>query len=707
MKFVPTPKHVDQAVLKQDLEAFGRKLRLKWHFRNENNFVRNQFRPKSNFNPKDRDAAIEIYLSCLEEEILNIDTKRIKHNLTKEERQAIDSLRNDNSIIIKEADKGSAIVIWDRDDYLNEAKKQLGDDKVYEHLVGDVVSPLVKVIKESLAKIKRRGDIPKETLDYFLVKNPKLGRLYLLPKIHKRLHNVPGRPVISNSSYYTENISKFLDYHLQPLAQNVKSFIKDTNDFLKKINCLPPLSDNVILCTVDVVGLYPNIPHTYGLDALKQALNNRENQNISTESLLELAKCVLENNIFEHNENFYRQKQGTAMGTKMAPSYAILAMSKFEEMFLESCQQKPQVWWRYIDDIFLLWEHGEESLKHFLKHLNSVHPTLKFTADYSTEQINFLDVNVRRVGNKLATDLYVKPTDTHQFLDATSCHPGHCKTSIPYSQALRINRICSETADFDKRCNELETWLIKRGYSERLVRRKVLDARAISRNDLLFRIKGDREDKLTFNLTYHPSFQIIYKVLRKLHVILKSDKFHKEVFQDIPTVGFRNGKSLKDMLVRAKVPQLKHSKGSSMGCQNNRCGVCQYVKSTSEFADQKGKLYNIRTPELNCNSQNVVYLLNCKVCSAQYVGSCTTKFRLRFNNYKSCNKHHLEKNVPQQNLHNHFDQPGHNGFSDFEFILIDQGDNEISVRKREKFWQHKLNTFLPHGLNDCEVLVPT
>ena len=70
-----------------------------------------------------------------------------------------------------------------------------------------------------------------DTLEFFEVQNPKLGRFYLLPKIHKRLRNVPGRPVISNSGYFTENISAFLDFHLQPLAKLVKSYIKDTNDF--------------------------------------------------------------------------------------------------------------------------------------------------------------------------------------------------------------------------------------------------------------------------------------------------------------------------------------------------------------------------------------------------------------------------------------------------------------------------------------------
>ena len=88
-------------------------------------------------------------------------------------------------------------------------------------------------MKKCLLEINKRGDISKETLHYFLVDNPRLGRFYMLPKIHKRLFDVPGRPVISNSGYFTENISAFVDYHLQPLARQVKSYIKDTNDFLR------------------------------------------------------------------------------------------------------------------------------------------------------------------------------------------------------------------------------------------------------------------------------------------------------------------------------------------------------------------------------------------------------------------------------------------------------------------------------------------
>ena len=151
---------------------------------------------------------------------------------------------------------------------------------------------------KALEIIRLRGEFPKDTLDYFLVKDPKSARFYLLPKIHKRLHDVPGRPVILNCGYYTENISLFLDYHLQPLAQKVKSYIKDTNHFKNRLRSLGKLPQGAILCTADVVGLYPNIPHSEGLTSLRRVLEMRNNKQISSGTFIELAEIVLKNNIF-------------------------------------------------------------------------------------------------------------------------------------------------------------------------------------------------------------------------------------------------------------------------------------------------------------------------------------------------------------------------------------------------------------------------
>ena len=151
------------------------------------------------------------------------------------------------------------MIVWDREDYIKEVTKQLEDKEVYMEVPNDS-SALVSTIFKSLEKIRKRGDFSLGTLNYFFVKDPKFAKFYLLPKIHKRLYNVPGRPVISNCGFYAENISSFLDFHLQPLAQKVKPYIKDTNHFLGKIKELGQLPEGTILCTVDAVGLYPNIP---------------------------------------------------------------------------------------------------------------------------------------------------------------------------------------------------------------------------------------------------------------------------------------------------------------------------------------------------------------------------------------------------------------------------------------------------------------
>ena len=78
-----------------------------------------------------------------------------------------------------------------------------------------------------------------------------------------------------------------------------------------------------------------------------------------------------------------KQKRGTAIGTKFAPPYIILLVAELEENIIKESEYKPYLWCRYIDDIFLLWEHGENKLKTFIHKINEVHTTIKFTAEWS------------------------------------------------------------------------------------------------------------------------------------------------------------------------------------------------------------------------------------------------------------------------------------------------------------------------------------
>ena len=277
-----------------------------------------------------------------------------------------------------------------------------------------------------------------------------LGKMYLSPKIHKRLSDVPGRPVISNCGMPAEKVSEFLDYELKPVMQKGKSYVRDSGHFLKKIKNISTLPENVILVTADVVGLYPSTPYQVGLSTLKEALENRSVKKIPTENLIKMAEFVLKNNVFEFNSKVFQQISGTAIGTKFAPPYACIYMDRVEQDFLETQELQPLLWLRYIDDTFFIWTHAKEELKKFMEKFNNFTPNLRFTYESCEKSISFLDLIITVSEQKLKTTLHIKSTDRHQYLHYTPSHPEHTKRSVVFIQTLRINRLCSEENDFKK-----------------------------------------------------------------------------------------------------------------------------------------------------------------------------------------------------------------------------------------------------------------
>ena len=181
-----------------ELEAFGRMQCLKWHFLNENKDIHRQM---SKVNPRNKDADTGLYLSSLKEKLIKVEVPKDKfNNLTNSERKALYDLKNDENFEIKSTDKSATAVVWDREDYIIKAEKQLGDEEVYEEVFNDA-APLLKTINAAIGKISKWDDLKRDNSDYFIMKDPKFARFYLLHKIHKRLHNVLGRPVVTNSGH--------------------------------------------------------------------------------------------------------------------------------------------------------------------------------------------------------------------------------------------------------------------------------------------------------------------------------------------------------------------------------------------------------------------------------------------------------------------------------------------------------------------------
>ena len=138
-----------------------------------------------------------------------------------------------------------------------------------------VISKQTTKITKYVKDLFKFGDIDYKTLQYLIPPSPpRTPIFYLSPKIHKPGN--PGRPIISGCDSPTDRLSSFIDFHLKPLCNTLPSYIKDTNHFLQTIFDLDtPLPPNTIVATIDVKSLYTNIPHTEGINAVLEALDNK------------------------------------------------------------------------------------------------------------------------------------------------------------------------------------------------------------------------------------------------------------------------------------------------------------------------------------------------------------------------------------------------------------------------------------------------
>ena len=135
--------------------------------------------------------------------------------------------------------------------------------------------------------------------------------------------------------------------------------------------------------TADVSALYSNIPLEEGMSKFKEALDNpklRPQPNLPTSFLITLLSFVLFFNVFIFNGQHFLQLIGTAMGTRVAPTFACIFMGWLEVKILSTwLGTRPYLWKRYIDDIFFLWYGTEEELLRFIQDCNTSHETIKFT----------------------------------------------------------------------------------------------------------------------------------------------------------------------------------------------------------------------------------------------------------------------------------------------------------------------------------------
>ena len=154
---------------------------------------------------------------------------------------------------------------------------------------------------------------------------------------------------------------------------------------------IPP---DVLLVMMDVTSLHTNIPNVDGEDACSKFLNDHCVADVSTDVLCSLTSFTVTHNNFVFDDHSYLQTSGTAMGTKMAPCFANIFMASIEQTFIDNLPLTPLFYVQFINDIFMIWAHGNEELEQFTTRANSssTHPSIKFTTEISSTSLPFLDV---------------------------------------------------------------------------------------------------------------------------------------------------------------------------------------------------------------------------------------------------------------------------------------------------------------------------
>lgn len=582
--FVPATNIVDKTQLEKDIVRFERKLQIHHFFKNKDEDetiekpmdIRRTMIPVSNWWPKNLNSSITEFCNDIKGEIMSLAKTKIHPNLTTKELQALKTLKKDSNIIIKPADKGGGIAVMNTIDYISKIDEMLNDELVYDKITKDDSTDVKIRADKLLSLLQEEGYISAKQLKFLTDFQPRTPLFYGLPKLHKA--NTPLRPVVSQINGPTSMVNLLVDKYLAVAESKIPNILQDTTAFLQLIDRYSVVEEGDFLVTMDVVGLYTNIPHEEGINWVTEFYtetldywHNEELKPIPPDWLAALMKFILNNCNFEFNSRLFKQKYGTTMGARFSVKFANIYMHKFfEKFFKQYIFLKPEFLGRLIDDVFTIWRKGESSLQLLLKKLNEFHNSIKFTMEYSQQEVHFLDTVIYIVDKRIHSKVYTKPTDKKQFLFFSSCHPQHVMRAIPYAQSIRYRRNTSLNAVFFESLETLKLQFLNRGYPKKLVQSEI-DRCALLPRSATLSYRSEVEKKSKFELIlkgrsflpliviYHDQFRnaAISKIIKKYWFkLFNRNKALQNSFEnEFPMVIFKRGKTLGSVLTSAKLNQ--------------------------------------------------------------------------------------------------------------------------------------------------------
>lgn len=295
---------------------------------------------------------------------------------------------------------------------------------------------------------------------YLKVDRPRYPCFYTLLKIQQDLPFPPGRPIVSGIGGPTERMSQFVDIFLQPIVVNLPSYIRDTGHILSILGDIM-WDPGMIMVTLDVVSLYTSIWNELGVKAISHFLAKRTASLWEhMQMLLAMTEVILQNIFFLFKEDWFRQTQGIAMGSRFSPAYANLFMGWLEEVMIwgpGGCHWNEHIlyWGHFIDDCFMIWTGSGVELQGFCGYLNDNDVNIRLTTHFSTTSVVFLDVELYIKDNQIHSRMYRKPTSCNSLLHAASAHPRHQIKAIPMGRWLEPDKIVVRSLTL---CCVYRTW---------------------------------------------------------------------------------------------------------------------------------------------------------------------------------------------------------------------------------------------------------
>lgn len=400
------------------------------------------------------------------------------------------------------------------------------------------VDPTMNFLKNINNAINKTSNIINKYQKYHskMIK-PSAPKITGLPKIHKQ--DRPIRPLINFTTSPAYKIAKYMNKWLNDNINIVNDFsVKNNLELVDKI-ISTKIPTNAKLVSFDVTNMYSNIPIAETIKITQELLIINKIDSKKIDEAINLLNIITNQNYFQHENLFYNQKDGLPMGSPLSGTLANIYLNYFEKTFIMSNENKYQhnilYWYRYVDDILLLFDGTDRQLSNMHNYLNKIHPNIKFTIEKEIHKsINFLDLTIFNQNQSHSFKIFRKPTQTNHTIHKSSHHPYQHKIAAYNHMLNRLNTIPMNIDDYNRELQTIVEIANSNGYTEKLVHdinRKIISK--INRHNLTMLNNDQNKNNKYISMNYNEKTSNIVKKVFRQYGYTVAHKTNNTVFKNL------------------------------------------------------------------------------------------------------------------------------------------------------------------------------